>query len=134
MNTKIYLFSFCLAILHVALYGMTCANADTVQVGTEAPDFTLPSTQGKNYTLSAYRGVKPVIIWFSDCCGGCEGRAKVMQGLLEDYGVEILAISMLTKAAQTIEFAERIDVPFPFLIDTEFKVVKDYVGKYIPET
>ena len=113
---------------------MTCAGADIVQVGAKAPDFTLPSTKGKNFTLSTYRGVKPVIIWFSDCCGGCEGRAKVIQGLMEDYDIEILAISMLTKAYQTIEFAERIDVPFPFLIDTEFKVVKNYVGKYIPET
>ena len=113
---------------------MAHANADIVQVGAEAPDFTLPSTKGKNFTLSAYRGIKPVIIWFSDCCGGCEGRAKVMQGLLEDYGVEILAISMLSQANQTIEFAERIDIPYPYLIDTDFKVVKAYVGKYIPET
>ena len=134
MKQKLYLFSFSLIILSITLHGMTCAIADIVQVGTEARDFTLPSTRGKNFTLSAYRGVKPVIIWFSDCCGGCEGRAKVMQGLLEDYGVEILAISMLTKSYQTIEFAERIDVTFPFLIDPEFKVVKNYVGKYIPET
>ena len=59
---------------------------------------------------------------------------RLCKGLLEDYGIEILAISMLSKANQTIEFADRIDVPFPFLIDTEFKVVKDYVGTYIPET
>ena len=57
-----------------------------------------------------------------------------MQGLLEDYGIEILAISMLNKASQTAEFAERVDVPYPYLIDTDFKVVKDYVGTYIPET
>ena len=124
------LFSFCL-IISIAL---DIAYADIVQVGTNAPDFTLHSTKGKNFTLSAYRGVKPVIIWFSDCCGGCEGRAKVMQGLMEDYEIEILAISMLSNAAQTAEFVERVDIPYPYLIDTDFKVVKEYVGKYIPET
>jgi len=134
MKHRLYLFFFYLIILSVTLRAMTCAGADIVQVGTKAPDFTLPSTKGKNYTLSAYRGVKPVIIWFSDCCGGCEGRAKVMQGLLEDYGVEILAISMLSNTRQTAEFVERVDIPYPYLIDTDFKVVKDYVGKYIPET
>ena len=77
---------------------------------------------------------KPVIIWFSDCCSGCEGRAKVMQGLLEDYGIEILAISMLIKSHQTIEFADRIDVFFSIPDRYEFKVVKGYVGTYIPET
>ena len=134
MKQKLYLFSFSLIILSVSLHGMTRADADTVQVGTNAPDFTLPSTRGENFTLSAYRGIKPVIIWFSDCCGGCESRAKVMQGLMEDYGVEILAISMLSKVHQTVEFVERVDIPYPYLIDTDFKVVKDYVGEYIPET
>ncbi|HHT9145859.1 MAG: redoxin domain-containing protein [Candidatus Brocadiaceae bacterium] len=131
MKLWLSLFSSCL-IISVTLHGI--AYADIVKVGAEAPDFTLSSTKGKSFTLSAYRGIKPVIIWFSDCCGGCEGRAKVMQGLLEDYGIEILAISMLIKSHQTIEFADRIDVSFPFLIDTEFKVVKGYVGTYIPET
>ena len=134
MKHRLYLFFFYLIIISITSHGMTPADADIVQVGTKAPDFTLPSTKGKNFTLSAYRGIKPVIIWFSDCCGGCEGRAKVMQGLLDDYGVEILAISMLTKSYQTVEFAERIDVTFPFLLDTDFEVVKDYVGKYVPET
>ena len=131
MKLWLSLFSSCF-IISVALQSI--AYADIVQVGTKAPDFTLPSTKGKNFTLSAYRGIKPVIIWFSDCCGGCEGRAKVMQGLLEDYGIEILAISMLSNVRQTAEFVERVDIPYPYLIDTEFKVVKAYVGKYIPET
>jgi len=134
MTHRLYLFFFYLIIISITLHGMAHANADIVQVGTNAPDFTLPSTQGKSFTLSAYRGIKPVIIWFSDCCGGCEGRAKVMQGLLEDYGVEILAISMLSNTRQTAEFVERVDIPYPYLIDTDFKVVKAYVGKYIPET
>ncbi|HHT9106880.1 MAG TPA: peroxiredoxin family protein [Candidatus Wujingus californicus] len=134
MTHRLYLFFFYLIIMSITLHGVIHANADTVQVGTNAPDFTLPSTKGKNYTLSAYRGIKPVIIWFSDCCGGCEGRAKVMQGLLEDYGIEILAISMLSNTRQTAEFVERVDIPYPYLIDTDFKVVKAYVGKYIPET
>ncbi len=134
MTHRLYLFFFYLIIISITLHGMAHANADIVQVGSEAPDFTLPSTKGKSFTLSAYRGVKPVIIWFSDCCGGCEGRAKVMQGLLEDYGVEILAISMLSNVPQTAEFVERVDIPYPYLIDTDFKVVKDYVGKYTPET
>ena len=131
MKLWLSLFSSCF-IISVALQSI--AYADIVQVGTNAPDFTLPSTKDKNFTLSAYRGIKPVIIWFSDCCGGCEGRAKVMQGLLEDYGIEILAISMLSNVRQTAEFVERVDIPYPYLIDTDFKVVKDYVGEYVPET
>ena len=131
MKLWLYL-SSSLIVLTVTLHDK--AIADIVKVGTEAPDFTLPGTKGKNYTLSAYRGIMPVIIWFSDCCGGCESKAKAMQGLLEDYNIEILVISMLSKAPQTIEFAGRTNFPFPYLIDTEYKVVKAYVGTYKPNT
>ena len=131
MKLWLYL-SSCLIVLTVVLHDK--ALADMVKVGTEAPDFTLPSTKDKNFTLSAYRGIKPVIIWFSDCCGGCESRAKIMQGLLDDYDIEILVISMLSKAHQTIEFSGRTNFPFPYLIDTEYKVVKGYVVTYKPNT
>ena len=64
MKLWLYL-SSCLIVLTVALHDK--ATADIVKVGTESPDFTLPSTKGKSFTLSAYRGIKPVIVWFSDC-------------------------------------------------------------------
>ena len=35
-----------------------------VEEGQEAPDFTLPSHQGENVTLSQYRGQKYVVLSF----------------------------------------------------------------------
>ena len=36
-----------------------------LQPGDLAPDFTLPASDGKTYSLASYRGVKPVVIaWF----------------------------------------------------------------------
>ena len=32
--------------------------------GEEPPDFTLPSTEGPDYTLSEYRGKQPVLVVF----------------------------------------------------------------------
>lgn len=41
------------------------AETQTVPaVGTEAPDFTLPSTSGADVTLSSYRGQHPVLLAF----------------------------------------------------------------------
>jgi len=37
----------------------------SLQPGDLAPDFTLPASDGKTYSLADYRGVKPVVIaWF----------------------------------------------------------------------
>ena len=36
-----------------------------LQPGDVAPDFILPASDGKTYSLADYRGVKPVVIaWF----------------------------------------------------------------------
>jgi peroxiredoxin Q/BCP len=36
-----------------------------LQPGDRAPDFTLPGSDGKTYSLADYRGFKPVVIaWF----------------------------------------------------------------------
>ena len=36
----------------------------TLEVGDPAPDFTLPGSDGKTYTLSQFKGDKPVVIAF----------------------------------------------------------------------
>ena len=40
------------------------AGADELKVGDKAPDFTLPGTDGKTYTLSQMRGKNVVLAWF----------------------------------------------------------------------
>ena len=40
------------------------AIADDLKVGDPAPDFTLPGTDGKTYTLSQLKGKTVVLAWF----------------------------------------------------------------------
>ena len=51
-----------LVTLAAALVASTAAAAP--QVGEMAPDFTLPGTDGKSYTLSELRGKHVVIAFF----------------------------------------------------------------------
>jgi peroxiredoxin Q/BCP len=39
-------------------------RATALEVGEQAPDFTLPSTAGKDLSLSQFRGKQPVLIEF----------------------------------------------------------------------
>lgn len=58
-----------------ALLGSACTGAGkteggssdtpTLRVGDPAPNFTLPSAQGKDVSLAGFRGNKPVLLYFS---------------------------------------------------------------------
>ena len=55
------LFLVCAAVVAMGLSPQERA----LQPGDSAPDFTLPGSDGKAYSLADYRGVKPVVIaWF----------------------------------------------------------------------
>jgi peroxiredoxin Q/BCP len=40
------------------------AAADELKVGDKAPEFTLPGTDGKTYSLSQLKGKTVVLAWF----------------------------------------------------------------------
>jgi peroxiredoxin len=53
-------------VLGLLLIGMLAGarEATALEVGEQAPDFTLPSTTGKEISLSQFRGKQPVLIEF----------------------------------------------------------------------
>lgn len=81
---------------------MTAATSDTQTVpaiGTEAPDFTLPSTSGADVTLSSFRGQHPVLLAFfplaftstctTELCAFSDDYAE-----FEKHGIVVLPISV----------------------------------------
>ncbi len=92
-----------------------------ITVGEQAPDFTLTNQFGEEVSLSAFRGVKPVVVVFyplsfSGICTGelCELRDNL--SLLEADGIELLAISVDSKYVQA-KFAESEGYKFSVLAD-----------------
>ena len=53
-----------LLIMLVAGVGAMPHMAQAVEIGEEAPDFTLPATTGEKITLSQFRGKKIVLVEF----------------------------------------------------------------------
>jgi hypothetical protein len=44
----------------------TAPKARVLEIGDPAPDFSLPGTDGKEYSLSSYRGRQTVVLaWFA---------------------------------------------------------------------
>ena len=103
---------------------------DRVDVGSKAPDFTLPSQSGKMLSLNDFIGERPVVLFFypKDDTPGCTKQACVFRDNYEVFkkrDAEVIGIS-----SDSIEshrgFAAKHDLPYTLLSDEDKKVRKLY--------
>ena len=101
----------------------------TVGVGDQAPDFTLPGTAGRSYSLAEFRG-RPVVLVFypGDNTPVCTKQLNAYTDdftQFEDVGAEVLAIS--PQGVDSHEaFSAKHGFKFPLLADTDKKVADAY--------
>jgi peroxiredoxin Q/BCP len=100
-----------------------------LEVGTEAPDFTLPDQNGENRSLHDYRGKKVVLYFYpKDMTAGCTkqacGFAELYPQFTEKDAV-VLGVSKDTVASHK-KFEEKYHLPFTLLSDPEKKVLQLY--------
>ncbi len=105
---------------------MGLRTEDSVNVGSKAPDFTLPSQSGEMVSLRDFLGQKPVVLFFypKDDTPGCTKQARAFRDGYEEFGkldVEVVGISSDTVASHE-RFAAKHSLPFPLLSDEGGKV------------
>ncbi len=91
-----------------------------VDVGNEAPEFTLADTYGDNVVLSELRG-KPVLLFFwATGCVYCEEQYPRIQGFHDSYADSLTVLSInLGDDPQLINaFMADRDLTFPCLVGT----------------
>jgi peroxiredoxin Q/BCP len=101
-----------------------------VEIGDEAPDFTLPGTGGRDYTLSAYRGQPVVLVFYpGDNTPVCTQQLNQYTADAErfaDVGAQVLAISPQSVASHEGFAANQGGFAFPLLADEDKKVGETY--------
>lgn len=105
-------------------------NAENLNVTDYAPDFTLQDADGNSYTLSSYRGVSPVVIYFYPKAGtpGCTKQACGIRdswSKFSENGIVVLGISVDSKD-DIKEFILENNLNFPLLSDSNKEVSKAY--------
>jgi thioredoxin-dependent peroxiredoxin len=103
--------------------------APTPVIGSEAPDFTLPSEDGSQVSLKDYRG-KWVVLYFypRDFTGGCTIEAHHFQRDLPQYterNAIVLGISVDSPDSHR-QFCAKEGLKFKLLADTAHEVSRQY--------
>ena len=89
------------------------ATDEQIEVGSEAPDFTLTDTAGNQFNLSDYEGEKVLVLEFMNTrCGTCKNFEKnTMKSYCNDSipeDVEVISVTQTSNADES-ELAERSD-------------------------
>ncbi len=100
-----------------------------LDVGTAAPDFTLPDQDGNNVRLSELRG-RPVVLYFYPKADtpGCTTQACGVRDHRADYArLDAAVLGVSPDPAKPIaKFADKFDLGFPLLSDEDHAVAEAY--------
>lgn len=100
-----------------------------LEVGTKAPNFTLPNKDNKQISLSDFLGKKVILYFYpKDNTPGCTKQAlkfKENYEKLTKQNVEVIGISKDSPASHE-KFVSKYELPFVLLSDESTNVLQQY--------
>lgn len=128
----------------VSLFLVSCGSdtaqksAATVELDTEAPDFSLIDSSGKMVTLSDLRGKVVLLNFWATWCPPCKAEMPSMEKLfqtLKEDGFVLLAVNIEPNGRQTVPgFLAQNPHSFPVLFDDQGTVHTQYGVFQFPES
>ena len=100
-----------------------------LEVGTKAPEFTLPDKDGNSVSLSDFLGKKVVLYFYpKDNTPGCTKQACAFAASYEGFKAKNVAVIGVSKdsVASHQKFAAKYDLPFLLLSDPELQAIQAY--------
>ena len=100
-----------------------------LEVGTKAPDFTLPDKNGELVRLSDFFGKKIVLYFYpKDNTPGCTRQACAFAQSYEAFKEKDVVVIGISKdsVASHLKFAQKHELPFILLSDPELQAIQAY--------
>jgi peroxiredoxin len=117
---------------------VTIALVIVSREGIPAPDFTFPGLDGKNTSLSDYKGKVVLVNIWATWCLPCVEEMPSMQKLYNEFNgkdFEILAVSIDAAGVDAVApFMKKHKLSFPALMDPKGTIKSRYGVTGIPES
>lgn len=109
-----------------------------IREGDQAPEFTLPSLDGKAVSLSSYRGKVVMVHFWATWCPPCVEELPALERLYHAYvgkDLEVLTISVDEGGASDVgQFMRKNEFALPVLLNPGQSVARAYGTFKFPET
>lgn len=97
--------------------GFDMENVPTLEIGSQAPDFTAETLNGKIVSLADYAGRPVIFVFISPTCQPCFDKLPALQAMgqeAQQFGVELILVNAANRM-QTQEFVNEYDIALPIL-------------------
>lgn len=126
-----------LAVGYTVYANFSKDSPEKVVIGKKAPNFVLQDLNGEKHTLSDYEGKGVMLNFWATWCEPCQIEMPYMNNVYEEYkekGVHIIAVNIGESEVVVNEFANRLKLQFPILIDSKSEVSDVYKVGNLPIT
>lgn len=117
---------------------MKKASQDTLEIGTQIPDFTVTTFTGETYRKSELQGKIILLNFWSSWCASCdeEGEAleEVWQAVKDDGDIVFLGVNYVDTEKDSMEFLARYNITFPNAPDMGSRISRMFMVDAVPET
>jgi len=102
-----------------------------------APDFQLPTLDGKVISLRDFRGRPVLLNFWASWCGPCRFEMPFLENVYRarsGEGLVVLAVNLQESPERVREFVERMGISFPVLLASSPEVPLAYNIRSLPTT
>ncbi|MDP2277618.1 MAG: redoxin domain-containing protein [Nitrospirota bacterium] len=145
LKTGLLCLYFCLCLcLYLYLFALPVSAQALLQIGAQAPDFSLKDIEGKDISLSQYSQKKAVVVLFwatwSAKSPNALKRFEDFYQRYKDKGIQVIAINAdnQTISAEDVEkikkLAGELNLTFHVVLDKGLKIFHEYNVIALPST
>lgn len=137
MSLQIHLFRKAASLALLASFTLAiilCAGKLYAAEG-RAPDFTLKAVNGKDLSLSSFKGKVVVLVFWATWCPSCKDempKLRRLYGEMKDRGVEVLAVSSDYSMDSLKEYLAKNSFDFNIAYDVKREVTRKYKISFLP--